>query len=178
MKRIHFAIFAGLSCFFISCNENKTSETKSTSNGDKNLASAHAVNKAIETGDVSKLGDYIATDGVDHAGPKGDIKGLDSIKAMLGKIHTMATGMQMSTTKELADDEYVFQWMHFSGTSASAEMGLPPGTKFDMSAIEVSKFKDGKSTEHWEFMQPSDMMKMMGGADAMTDHKMDTVKRK
>ncbi|HVT85125.1 MAG TPA: hypothetical protein VHD35_07965 [Chitinophagaceae bacterium] len=54
-------------------------------------------------------------------------------------------------------------------------MGMPAGTKYDMTAIEVTKMKDGKATEHWEFMQPSEMMKMMaqpqqGQADS-TMHK-------
>ena len=52
--------------------------------------------------------------------------------------------------------------MRFTGTAATADMGMKPGTKFDMTAIEVSKFNnEGKATEHWEFMQPADMMKMM-----------------
>ena len=40
-------------------------------------------------------------------------------------------------------------------------MGMKAGERYDISALEVSKFKDGKVVEHWSFMQPSDMMKMM-----------------
>ena len=52
-------------------------------------------------------------------------------------------------------------------------MGVPPGSKYDMNAMEVSKFKDGKAVEHWTFMQPREMMKMMppppGAMKAMGD---------
>ncbi len=173
MKKILFTITAGMFCFFISCNSgsNTSAENKSNDAAQKNLAAANAVNKAIETGDVSNLGDYIAADGVDHAGMKGEVKGLDSIKAELAKIHTMAADMKMETIKELADSEYVFQWMRFTGTAATADMGMPAGTRFDMSAIEVSRFKYGKAIEHWEFMQPADMMKMMGPQQGMGNKK-------
>ena len=63
--------------------------TAGNSAAQKNLDVAHAINKAIETGDVSKLGDYIAVDGVDHSGEKGEVKGLDNIKAELAGIHNM-----------------------------------------------------------------------------------------
>ncbi len=68
--------------------------------------------------------------------------------------------MNLEVIKELADDEYVFSLIHFSGTSDGA-MGMPKGP-YDMQAIEVMRCKDGKAVEHWEFMQISDMMKMMG----------------
>ncbi len=153
------AAMAATLCFFIACNT-PTGQGGNDAAAQKNLAAAHAINDAIQSGDVSKLNDVIAKDAVDHAGPMGEIKSGDSIIAMLGKIHTMATDMKMETIKELADTVYVFQWMRFTGTSASPEMG-PIGVKFDMTAIEVSKFSNGKLTEHWEFMQPADIMKMM-----------------
>ena len=49
-----------------------------------------------------------------------------------------------------------------------------------MSTVHVTKFKDGMATEHWEFMQAADMMKMMpqqGMENKMMDNKMmDTTK--
>lgn len=168
-----------------SCNNDNKSSGGLSATAQKNLDAAHAVNKAIESGDVSKLADYIAADAVDHS-DHGPVKGLDSIKAELAMIHTMGTDMKFETIKEFADDEYVFQWMHFTGNNTSPAMG--PIGKYDMNAIEVSKFKDGKTVEHWEFMQPADMMKMMAsmpmppGGDMkmpMEDHKMgDTTKMK
>lgn len=156
MKKFLFSISTGFLCFLISCNNNAA--------GDKNLSAAREVNKAIESGDLSKLGDYIAADAVDHAGEHGDVKGLDSIKANLAKMHSMMTDMKSETLKEFADGEHVIQWMRFTGTCA-VPMGpsMPAGTKMDMVAVEVSKFKDGKAVEHWEYMDMKDMMKMMGG---------------
>ena len=159
MKKIILFLSAG-TFFFVSCNNNAD---KSSGNANaqavKNLAAENGVNKAIQTGDVSKLGDYIAADGVDHSGQKGDVKGLDSIKAELAMIHSMVKDMKSEVIKELADSEYVFQWMKFTGTS-DGSMG--PKGPFNMTAVEVSKFnKEGKCTDHWEFISQAEMMKMM-----------------
>jgi len=156
MKKFFYIIIAA--CFFVAC---KSDKKENGAQGEKNLAAASAVHKSVESGDVSKLGDYIAADAVDHAGKNGDIKGLDSIKTELAKYKEMSTDMKSEITKEMGDNDYTFQWMRFTGTASTADMGMPVGTKYNMTAIHVCKFKDGMIVEHWEFRQPVDLMKMM-----------------
>ncbi len=43
-------------------------------------------------------------------------------------------------------------------------MGKKAGEVYSMNSMEVGKFKDGKMTDHWTFVDPAEMMKMMGGA--------------
>jgi limonene-1,2-epoxide hydrolase len=173
MKKYVLIFSIAMSAAFYSCKESNTTETKQSEATTKNLKAVEEINKAIQSGDVSTLDQYLAADAVDHASPMGDIKGADTIKAMLSRIHTMGTDMKMEVIKTLADDEYVFQWMRITGTTATADFGMPIGTKYDMNAIQVSRFQDGKAVEHWEFMQPTDMAKMMGpqgpSAEAMPD---------
>jgi predicted ester cyclase len=108
------------------------------------------------------LGDYIASDAVDHSGEHGDVVGLDSIKAELAPMHKMAANdLKFEVVKELADSDYVFQWERMTGTATTADMGVPVGSKFSWATVNVSRFKNGKATEHWDFMQPGDVMKMM-----------------
>jgi predicted ester cyclase len=81
--------------------------------------------------------------------------------------------------KDLADNEYVFSWMRFTGTS-NGSMGMPAGP-YDMKSIEVARFKDGKIVEHWTFMDMQDVMKMMGqmpGADKNAMNMNDSTKMK
>ena len=67
--------------------------------------------------------------------------------------------------------------MRFTGTS-DGSMGMPKGP-YDMKAVEVEKFKDGKAIEHWEFMDPAEMMKNDGpSAENMDNKMMDTTKRR
>jgi predicted ester cyclase len=72
-----------------------------------------------------------------------------------------ANDLKFEVVKELADSDYVFQWVRMTGTATTTEMGVPVGSKFSVATVDVSKFKNGKATEHWEFMQPADIMKTM-----------------
>ena len=172
MKKIFFAAVAGLLCFCISCNDagtaNKDSDAKQ-----KNLAASDAIGKAFETGNVAAIDSFIADDFVDHS-DRGDVKGRDSVKAMVKFIHDNMKDMKTEKMHELADDDYVFSWMRWTGTSNGAG-GMPNGP-FDMHAMEVSKFKDGKIIEHWTYMDPQEMMKMMAPPPPQ-ENKMDTTKK-
>src|SRR5438045_7545916 len=154
MKKFFITTSAALLLFFISCNQAATCTTATGDNNNsaaqRNLDAVHMINKAIETGDVSALDSVLAEDAVDHAN-EGDVKGRDSIKAELAQIHTMSPDMKSETVKELADEDYAFQWMRYTGTG-NGSMGMPKGP-YEMSAIEVTKFQNGKASEHWEFMQ-------------------------
>ena len=128
----------------------------------KNLEAARAVAKMFESGDWSKVGDYIAADAVDHAGMNGDVRGLDSIKAALSQMAAMMSDMKNEAVKEIADDDYVFQWLKETATMKVDAMGMKAGSKNTYDMIEVSRFANGKIVEHWSFMNMNDLGKMMG----------------
>lgn len=160
MKKIFFAAFTGLLCVGTSCNDNATAN-KGSAQKEKNIAASDMISDAFKTGDVTKIDSAVSDDFIDHT-DQGDKKGKDSLKSMINMVHTNFKDMKMEKVKELADDDYVFTWMRYTGNSDGA-MGMPKGP-YDMSAIEVAKFKDGKAIEHWSFMDMQSMMKMMGGA--------------
>lgn len=159
MKKLLFILSAGFFGLLIACNGKN--EGGMSAAATKNLEAMRGITKCFDTKDFSKLGDYIAEDAVDHAGEQGDIKGLANMKAEFEKMVQAWDGAPTVVIKELADDEYVMSWLRFTGTMKMDQMGMKAGDKYDMTALEVSKFKDGKAVEHWTFMQPSDMMKMM-----------------
>jgi predicted SnoaL-like aldol condensation-catalyzing enzyme len=173
MKQILSFFAVGLLCCCLSCNNEKTAgETKDNSMAEKNLAASHVVASAFQTGDISGIDSVVASDFVDHT-ERGDM-GRDSLKAMITMMHAHEKDMKMEVIKELADNDFVMSQMRYRGTS-DGSMGMPNGP-YDMQAVEVVKFKDGKAVEHWAFMQVSDMMKMMtpppaNGAGNVSDKK-------
>jgi predicted SnoaL-like aldol condensation-catalyzing enzyme len=172
MKKIFFAAFTALVCITISCKDagsNKGSDARQ-----KNLDASHAIDRSFETGDVSAIDSFLSDDFVDHS-DRGDIKGRDSVKAMVKFMHDNTKDMKTEKMHELADDDYVFSWVRWTGTSNGAG-GMPSGP-FDMHAVEMSKFKDGKITEHWTYVDTKEMMKMMQPAMANMN-KMDSAKGK
>src|ERR1700760_1105499 len=107
MKKFLILSFCGLAFLCFSCNQ----QAGMSDTAKKNLETADAIVKMFETGDWSKSGDYIATDAVDHSGMDGhDVVGLDSIKASFTRMGTMMSDMKNEVVKEVADDEYTFQW--------------------------------------------------------------------
>src|SRR5580693_4765550 len=98
MKKISFLILF----FFFSL--------ASFSQNEKTLAKNKEVYKAIETGDVSKIRDYIDKDAVDHGGgPNGqDVKGSDSILSMIGSIHKSFTDLKMEVISDAMSGDYLF----------------------------------------------------------------------
>ena len=177
MKKILFAASAGLLCFCMSCNNESKSTTETSdstsSQAQKNLAASHVVNKAFETGDASGIDSVVAEDFLDHTGDHGDVRGRDSLKKMINMVHTTFKDMKMELTREMANDDYVYSQMRFTGTGDGKMM--PPGP-YDMHVIEVVRFKDGKIVEHWEYMDMQDMMKMQ--QDMMKTKPADSTKMK
>ena len=139
----------------------------------KNVDAFNTVSDAFTSGDVSKIDSVVASDFVDHGGMHGD-GNRDSLKAAIAMV-SMDKTAKTETKLQLANDDYVAGWLHMTGTS-DGSMGAPAGTPYDMSSIELVKFKDGKAVEHWSFMTMADMMKMM--PQSGMDNKMDTTKKK
>nr|MBA2561720.1 ester cyclase [Chitinophagaceae bacterium] len=142
----------------------------------KNLAASDVISKAFQTGDVAGIDSVVSDDFIDHT-DRGDMKGRDSLKAMVKFIHSNFKDMKSEKIRDVADGDYVYSWMRYTGTS-DGSMGMPKGP-YDMSAIELAKFKDGKAVEHWSFMDMQDMMKMMPQQPNMNNmNNMDTTKMK
>lgn len=162
MRKKFLLILFSLPFVFSACNnstESTASEAKQTNSmAEQNLASNRIVTEAFQTGDPSKIDSAVAKDFVDHR-DYGDVTGPDSLKAMVTQMKKQMPDVKTNVIKEVGDDDYVFTLIHFSGTS-DGTMGMPKGP-FEMHTVEVTKFKDGKAVEHWGYMQPKEMMKMM-----------------
>jgi predicted SnoaL-like aldol condensation-catalyzing enzyme len=147
--------------FLVSCN---SKEAGMSDTAKKNLDAFMTVSNSFQTGDTSQIDDVVAADFVDHT-DKGD-RGRDSLIAMIAEMKAANMQMKSEVIKSFADDEYVFGWMRWTGTG-NGQMGMPMGP-YEMSGIEVVKFKDNKAVEHWSFMEPREMMKMMPSTHADT----------
>jgi len=172
MKKIFFILSAAASFLLPACNEKSSDNGGMSEAAKKNLDAFHAVDNAFQTGDISRIDSLVASDFVDHT-PKGDYN-RDSLKTMITMMKNSGT-MKSEIKKELADDEYVMGWMHWTGTSNGSMPDMPAGP-YDMNGIEVVRFKDGKAVEHWAFMDAREMMKMMNSMPASAPTSTDKTK--
>ena len=172
MKKFFF-ILSAVAIFLLSaCNEMDSGNGGMSDAAKKNLDAFHAVDNAFQTGDISGIDSVVASDFIDHT-PKGDYN-RDSLKAMITMMKKAGT-MKSEIKKELADDEYVMGWLHWTGTSDGSIPDMPAGP-YDMNGIEVVRFKDGKAVEHWAFMDAREMMKMMSSMPASAPTSTDKAK--
>lgn len=192
MKRLLFASAAIAACMFVSCNTKTESTASTTDNSAKYKELNARVYHTIETGDTAGIREWIAADAVDHGGAPdgGDVKG-DSIINMLAMVHTgFQPGMKYTVESQAVDGDNLFVLAHLTGTTSATPMwGMPPNQKIDSRDISLIKIKDGKASDHWEYMSNEDVMKMMKmghegmavpPADKMHDDKMmhtDTAKK-
>lgn len=162
MKKLVFAISAVIICCLYACTSKESGAMSDKAK--KNLETNQSVMNMFEAGDFSKLDAYIAVDAVDHSGPQGEVKGIDSIKAMFEYWASTMSDTKIEIVKELADDDYVMSWIKQSWTAKTDDpmMGLKAGDKGNMESIEVTKYNsEGKVTDHWGFVSMAEMMKMM-----------------
>ena len=163
MKKELLFILACLPILSFTCGNCSQSSTASAppsspnSMAEKNLAASRTVNKAFETGDASLIDSAVAADFVDHT-DRGDMN-RDSLKAMVVGLKTHFPDMKTEVIKEVADNDYVFSLVRYTGNS-DGSMDMPKGP-YDMHVLHVVRCKDGKGVEHWEYMQPKEMMAMM-----------------
>jgi hypothetical protein len=160
MKKLSFFFVLILCLLVVSCSNQGGMSAKAK----KNLETNQAVMKMFESGDFSKIGDYIAADAVDHSGPQGDVKGLGNLKSMFEYYASTMSDTKVEMMKELADDNYVMAWMKQSWTAKADDpmMGMKAGDRTSMDGVEVTKYNsDGKVIEHWGFLGMGDVMKMM-----------------
>lgn len=165
MKKIIFAL-AGMT-LFVACNDTSVAGTSKTNDSTATTytKNSEAIYHAIETGDTSNLNDFIAEDIVDHNGGNNgqDIRGRDSVKAMLAQIHTYFDNFSIERISEAtsADGNYHFALVRFRGTAKQNPWGMPMGMKMDDTYVDVVKISNNKATDHWGFMSNGDIMEMM-----------------
>lgn len=166
MKKLLFSAILAWASFFISCRDSSTTEANagSTSQAAINTANSNKVYRGIESGDLSKMDDFVAADVIDHGGGMGEVKGLDSVKKMLGDIHNHFSNLKFELVASGTDGDYHFALVRMTGTTKDAMMGMPANTPVDRRSIDLVKLVDGKVKDHWMFVDPKEMMKMMGNA--------------
>ncbi len=160
MKKLFLISSCIILCFLMGCKDSTTT-TNSNSTQEINKANSQKIAKAIETGDVSGIDSLFDKDFVDHSGPNGDIKGVDSLKAYFTMIHSHVPDVKITSIANATDGDYNFDLNRMTGTTNSEFMGMPANYKFDMTGVDVVKLKNGKAVEHWGYADPKDMMKMM-----------------
>lgn len=104
----------------------------------KNIAADNQLLKALRTGDVSSLDQIVAPDFFNHTG---NHSGPDSLKSSISGFHVRMKPVSMDLIRQLADDEYVSDWVRYKFTDPN----------IIIEGIEMTRYRAGKAVEHWFF---------------------------
>ena len=157
---IFFAALIMLSLIY-SCNSPATATSSGSATTDSMKLLDEQVYKGFVSGDFSAFEKMTSPDIVDHGIGDKDVVGKDSVEKYLKEMNTQIKDLKFDVLSESADSNYSMTLVRMTGVSNDAKTGMPVGTQMDMTSVDVLKWKDGKVTEHWNYMDPRDMMKMM-----------------
>jgi predicted ester cyclase len=163
MKKITLVASFMLLLLFASCTSPKQDCVSETTK--RNIDAMHGIFNCFNTGDFSKLGNYVAEDCIDHSsGGKEDIKGLAQMKSNYEQWTQMVANSNTTTKVEMANDEYVISWVKFDMTMKADVATKSIGEKFEKSDIEMLRFKDVKAVEHWTFIDARELDKVLSSS--------------
>lgn len=164
-----------LALLFTACNGKKEAEKTAgekpmtTSAGGEDMAKAkesfNAVYAAIQSGDLSKLGDHIDAGVVEHDPnlPGGTATGIDVSKKFMTDLKQGFPDLKIELKNIVGEGDMMYAMVRLTGTNTGAMAGMPAtNKKVDFLAVDVVKLKNGKAIEHWNFNDNITMLRQLG----------------
>lgn len=120
--------------------------------------------EVFNQGNVDVIDELLADDFVEHQElPPGIPQGKGAPKAYTNMFRSAFPDFHMAVEEMLQDGNKVITRVRVSGTHKGEFMGIPPtDSKFDVDAIDIVEFRDGKAIGHWGVMEEARMMQQLG----------------
>ena len=100
---------------------------------------------------------------VDHFAPPGTPGGLEGARQTLGMFLSAFPDLHFTVEDLIAEEDEVVARVTMSGTQQGAFMGIPPtGKHVTITGIDINRFINDKSVEHWVEMDTLGMMQQLG----------------
>jgi steroid delta-isomerase-like uncharacterized protein len=110
------------------------------------------------------IDDLVADDFIEHEQlPPGISAGKDAPRELVTMMRSAFPDFRASVEEVLQDGNKVITRLRFSGTHQGEFMGIAPsGGRFDVPAIDIVEFRDGKAVAHWGVTDTAAMMEQLG----------------
>lgn len=147
------------------CGENNAGEKAAAkAHADSVRASITAVYDLMSSGgNLDELDKYIAADFVEHQKMPGYPDGLEGLKKMMADFHAAYSDLKTTVVDVIVEGDKAAAIYHMTGTNTGPFMGMPATNKtFDIHGVDWMRFENGKSVEHWGFMEEMKMMMQLG----------------
>jgi steroid delta-isomerase-like uncharacterized protein len=112
---------------------------------------------------LDALGEFVATDAVDHTRPPELPSGLEGAKQFFAMYLAAFPDTKMVIEDQVAEgDKVVTRWTA-TGTHKGELMGIPPsGKPVRVTGIQIDRLEGGKIVESWGFFDQLGMLQQIG----------------
>lgn len=116
--------------------------------------------EVLNTGDLDRMAEFVAEDWVDLSPFPGQPQGLEGSRARLAGVRNAFPDFHLTIVDQITNGDRVAQRVTGTGTHLGEFMGIPPtGRSFEVTAVELLRFRGGKEVEHFVLI---DMLSMLG----------------
>ena len=119
-------------------------------------------NNGVNTGDKDVLFKTMDEDYILH-NFMGTVIGRDNVYQALEDMREAFPDLNVIIDEQVADEDYVVNRVHLTGTHEGKFAGIPPThKKVEATGLAMFKFKDDKITEHWAEWNIMGMLAQVG----------------
>jgi steroid delta-isomerase-like uncharacterized protein len=121
----------------------------------------------INASNLNVIDELIADDFVEHEEFPGISQDKDGVRQFFTIFRAAFPDMRMDAHEVLVDGDRVCVRSTMSGTQEGDFMGMPPsGKRFEVTAFDMVRLRDGEVTDHWGVMDAMKMMQQLGAMPA------------
>ena len=129
----------------------------------KNQSYAERFESAFNEGTVDAFDGLFSVDTVDHGPWPGHTPDLAGFKAGLTEMRASFPDLRVNVARTVAEGDLMAVHFKISGTQLGEFMGAPPsGKTFEIEAMDILRFTEGRVTEHWGVMDAAGMAAQLG----------------
>ena len=127
--------------------------------------------EVVNQGNLDVIDDLLADDFVEHEELPGLPPGKEGTKQVMAMFRTAFPDMRLTAHETIAEGELVMMRATMRGTHLGEFMGIPPtGNSFEVQAMDMVRYIDGKAVEHWGLTDQMSMMQQLGLGPEGDDH--------
>lgn len=120
------------------------------------------IGEGFSKGDITVFDKHASSDFVEHQygfNPPN----AEGVKKSIGILHNAFPDFSLTVEELVADGDKVWGRMTARGTQKGQFGPMPPtGKKFEITVIDIMRFKDGKLVEHWGVPDRLALMEQLG----------------
>jgi predicted ester cyclase len=117
--------------------------------GDRNVAAfRRLLEVGFGAGDVAVVDEVVSADCVEHQFGI-DPPNREGVKRAIAFLHRLAPDFRTHVEATTVDGDLVWGRMTSRGTHTGPGLGAPTGRAFEVTVIDICRFRDGRVVEHW-----------------------------